>query len=146
MAYKWPGEIMKTYETFEHRADIGIRGYGIRVEEAFENGAKAMFSVMVDINEVKAQESREISCEAPDMDYLFVEWLNNLLSVSHLNGMVFSNFKVEIMGQELKGSAWGERIDQGRHKLMTEVKAATYSMLKVGREDDMYFAQCIVDV
>ena len=110
---------MKIYETFEHRADIGIRGYGRRVEEAFENVAKAMFSVMVDINEVKAQESKEISCDAPDMDYLFVEWLNNLISTSHLSGMVFSSFKVEINGNQLKGLAWGEHIDKGRHKLMT---------------------------
>lgn len=137
---------MKTYETFEHRADIGIRGYGRTVEEAFENGARAMFSVIVDITDVKAQEKKEVYCEAPDMDYLFAEWLNNLLSVSHLNGMVFSNFEVEINGNKLKGSAWGEPIDKGRHKLMTEVKAATYSMLKVARENDLYVAQCIVDV
>ena len=137
---------MKTYETFEHRADIGIRGYGRGVEEAFENGAKAMFSVMVDINEVKAQERKEVSCDAPDMDYLFVEWLNNLISTSHLSGMVFSSFKVEINGNQLKGSAWGEHIDKGRHKLMTEVKAATYSMLKVAEENNIYVAQCVVDV
>ena len=64
---------MKIYETFEHRADIGIRGYGRRGEEAFENGAKERFYVMVDINEVKAQARKEVSCDAPDMDYLFVE-------------------------------------------------------------------------
>lgn len=137
---------MKTYETFEHRADIGIRGYGKRVEDSFENGAKAMFSVMADINAVKAQDRKDLSCEAPDVEYLFVEWLNNLLSISHLNGMVFSSFKVEIIDNKLKGSAWGEHIDKGRHKLMTEVKAATYSMLKVSKEEDVYVAQCVVDV
>ncbi|MCC7201520.1 MAG: archease [Nitrospirae bacterium] len=137
---------MKAYETFEHRADIGIRGFGKRVETAFENGARAMFSVIVDIADVKAQERKEVYCEAPDNDYLFVEWLNSLLSVAHLSRMVFSNFEVELSGNQLKGTAWGELIDPARHKLMTEVKAATYSMLKVGREDDMYVAQCIVDV
>ncbi len=137
---------MRAYETFEHRADVGVRGYGRRVEEAFENGAKAMFSVMADINDVKPQDMEEVSCDAPDMEYLFVEWLNNLLSVSHLRSKIFSSFKVEINGNKLKGSAWGEKIDPGRHKLMTEVKAATYSMLKVSKEDDVYVAQCVVDV
>ncbi len=134
------------YETFDHRADIGIRGYGRGVEEAFENGARAMFSVMVDIKEVKPVDREEISCEAPDLETLFVEWLNNLLSVAHLNGELFSTFKVEISGVKLKGSAWGEGLDKERHHIMTEVKAATYSMLKVDREDDVYIAQCIVDV
>jgi SHS2 domain-containing protein len=146
MEWDWDGESMKTYETFEHRADVGVRGYGRRVEEAFENGAKAMFSVMADINDVKPQDSEEVSCEAPDMDYLFVEWLNNLLSVSHLSGKIFSSFKVEIKDNKLRGTAWGEKIDASRHKLMTEVKAATYSMLKVSKEDDVYVAQCVVDV
>ena len=34
MEWDWDGESMKAYETFEHRADIGVRGYGRRVEEA----------------------------------------------------------------------------------------------------------------
>lgn len=134
------------YETFDHRADIGVRGYGRSVEEAFENGARAMFSVMVDIKEVKPIDREEISCDAPDLETLFVEWLNNLLSVAHLNGELFSTFKVKISGVKLEGSAWGERLDKERHHIMTEVKAATYSMLKVVKENDVYIAQCVVDV
>lgn len=134
------------YETFDHRADIGVRGYGKSVEEAFENGAKAMFSVIVDINEVKPVDREEISCEAPDMEMLFVEWLNNLLSAAHLNGLLFSNFKVEIVANKLEGLAWGERFEKEKHHVMTEVKAATYSMLKVEKENDVYIAQCVVDV
>ena len=137
---------MKRYETFDHRADIGIRGYGKSVEEAFENGAKAMFSVMVDINDVKPVDKEDIDCEAPDLETLFVEWLNNLLSNAHLNGMLFCSFKVEINANKLRGSAWGERLEKHTDHLMTEVKAATYSMLKVVKEDDGYIAQCIVDV
>ena len=29
------------YETFEHQADIGIRGFGATMEEAFANAATA---------------------------------------------------------------------------------------------------------
>ncbi|MBI5756822.1 MAG: archease [Nitrospirae bacterium] len=134
------------YETFEHRADVGIRGYGKTMEEAFENGAKAMFSVMADIDEVKPIDREDVSCNAPDTDMLFVEWLNSLLSLSHLTGKLFCNFKVKIGDNRMTGSAWGERLDSERHHVMTEVKAATYSMLKVSREDDVYVAQCIVDV
>lgn len=134
------------YETFDHRADIGVRGFGKSMEEAFENGAKAMFSVMVDIGEVKPAGTEDIICEAPDSETLFVEWLNNLLSVAHLTGKLFSGFKVEITGNSLKGLAIGERIDKKRHHILTEVKAATYSTLKVEKKDDVYVAQCIVDV
>ena len=137
---------MKTYETYDHRADIGIRGYGRSVEESFENGAKAMFSVMADIDDVRPVDRQEINCEAPDLEMLFVEWLNGLLSAAYLNGKLFSHFKVDIAGNKLKGSAWGESFDKERHHMMTEVKAATYSMLKVEKEEDAYIAQCVVDV
>lgn len=137
---------MSKYETFDHVADIGIRGYGKSVEEAFENGAKAMFSVMVDIDEVKPVDEERVSCEASDMETLFVEWLNTLLSVAHLGGRLFCNFKVKITANKLTGSAWGEKMDVKRHHFMTEVKAATYSMLKVEKEDSGYIAQCVVDV
>jgi len=134
------------YETFDHKADVGVRGYGKSMEEAFENGAKALFSVMVDLKDVKPEVREDISCEASDLEMLFVEWLNTLLSLSHLSGRLFCDFRVTIKGNSLTGSAWGEGIDRGRHHIMTEVKGATYSMLKVGKEGDVYIAQCIVDV
>lgn len=137
---------MKRFETFDHGADIGIRGYGRSIKEAFENGARAMFSVMVDIDEVKVKETREIFCEAPDVESLFVEWLNSLLSTAHLGRMLFSDFQVEIMDGKLKGYAGGENLDIERHDMRTEVKAATYSMLKVEKVNDIYVAQCVVDV
>lgn len=146
MASVWGRENTMLYETFDHRADIGVRGYGKSAEEAFENGAKALFSVMVDLKDVKPEEREDVSCEASDREMLFVEWLNSLLSLSHLSDKLFCNFKVRIEGNRLTGSAWGERLDKEKHHMMTEVKGATYSMLKVGREGDVYIAQCIVDV
>ncbi len=137
---------MRAYETFDHGADIGIRGYGKSVEEAFENAAKAMFSVMVEIDEVKPVDREDVSCEALDLETLFVEWLNSLISTSHLREMLFCNFKVEIGANKLNGSAWGEKLDRNRHHMMIEAKAATYSMLRVERKDNQYIAQCVVDV
>lgn len=146
MVSVWEREDTMFYETFDHRADIGVRGYGKSMEEAFENGAKALFSVMVDLKDVEPQEREDVRCEASDPEMLFVEWLNSLLSLSRLSDKLFCNFKVETEGNRLSGSAWGERFDKKKHHMMTEVKGATYSMLKVGREGDLYIAQCIVDV
>ncbi len=136
------------YETFDHEADIGIRGYGKSVEEAFENAAKAMFSVMVDRSKVKPVTKFEIKAEAPDLEALLVEWLNQLLAIADLEGFLFSEFKVEISedGTRLTGYAAGEPLDKKKHEVRVEVKGATYSMLEVGKEDGRYKAQCVVDV
>jgi len=134
------------YETFEHEADIGIKGFGRTIEEAFENGAMAMFSIMMELARVEAKDEVKIHCSAPDEETLFVEWLNELLAQSSLKEMAFSDFKVETLDEgELHGYALGEKLDQEKHRVKVEVKAATYSMLKVYK-NKIYTAQCIVDV
>lgn len=134
------------YETFEHEADIGVRGFGKTIEQAFENGAKAMFSIMIELDKVEPKTKVEISCDAPDKETLFVEWLNGLLSKADLEDMVFSKFKVKIQENKLTGFAYGEKLDQEKHKPKLEAKAATYSQLKVYQKEDNWIAQCIVDV
>jgi SHS2 domain-containing protein len=134
------------YETFEHEADIGIRGFGQTLEEAFENAAIALYSVMVNVGSIAPDAMRTIAVTAPDHELLFVEWLNALLSLSDIERMVFARFEVTIMDVSLTGRVWGEHLDQDRHQPRVEVKAATYHMLSVKKDRDVFVAQCVVDV
>lgn len=134
------------YETFDHEADIGIRGSGQTLEEAFENAALALYSVIVDISRVAQKEKKLISASAPDHELLLVEWLNALLSLSDIERIVFSRFNVKISGTSLTGSAWGEPLDKAVHEPRVEVKGATYHMLSVRQKDGVYTAECVVDV
>ena len=135
-----------SYETFEHEADIGVRGFGTTPEEAFAHAAAAMFSVMVNIARVEEREFRGVNVTADDREQLLVEWLNGLLAVSDIERLVFARFEVRIEGNRLAGTAWGEPLDRSRHEPKVEVKGATYHLLKVDREGDHYVAQCVVDV
>ncbi len=134
------------YETFEHESDIGIRGYGSSIEAAFENAAKALYSVIVNVQSVQQKEKRAVSVSATDPELLLVEWLNALLSLSDIERIVFSRFEVRISDTTLNGTAWGEQLDRNRHEPGVEVKGATYHMLSVRRDEDQYVAQCVVDV
>ncbi|MEM4152560.1 MAG: archease [Candidatus Pacearchaeota archaeon] len=140
-----------SYEHFEHEADIGIRGKGKTIEEAFQEAAKALFNVEVDIKKVKAVKKIKIECEASNIEELFVEWLNSLLSQASLHEMVFSKFKVKIIKNrnfEIKGFAMGEKLNAKKHNIKDEVKGATYSQLKVyqDKKTKLWISQCIVDV
>jgi len=134
------------YETFEHQADIGVRGFGATMEEAFANAAAAMYSVIVDIGRVEERESRSVHVSAGDPSQLLVEWLNALLAVSDIDRLVFSRFEARIRGNVLDGTAWGERLDRTKHDPNVEVKGATYHLLEVSTENGHYTAQCVVDV
>ena len=144
--------LRKSFEFFDHKADIGIRGYGKTVEEAFINGAKALFALMIDLRRVKDEKTIEIQIEAPDIETLFVEWLNELLAQSSIQGLVFAKFEMDHIkemnsGYFLRALAVGETLDIRRHKPKIEVKAATYAELRVERgRNGTYLAQTVVDV
>ena len=136
------------FKFFEHQADVGIIGSGKTLEESFQEGAKAMFQVMADIKQISPKNPVKISVSAPDKPALFVEWLNELLAKKDTEYMMFSQFKVKITKNSkfiLNGTAEGEILSK-KHHLKVEVKAATYSQLKVKKEKNRYIAQCVVDV
>jgi SHS2 domain-containing protein len=138
-----------TYKYLEHEADVGILAIGDSLEEAFAEGAKAMFNVMVDIEGVKPEKEIEIECKAKDIPALFIEWLNELINKRDVKEMFFSDFKVNIKkgnDYELTGKAIGETINLDTHKVKTEVKAATYSGLKFEKKDNKYHLQCVLDI
>lgn len=63
---------------FPHDADIGVRGFGATCAEAFEQAAIALTAIVTHA-EVKELVSMEVTCEAPDLELLFVDWLNTII-------------------------------------------------------------------
>ena len=140
----------KGFEYFDHEADIGIIGYGTSLNEAFGEGAKAMFQIMANIKNVEPKKEIKIDIEASDEEALFVEWLNSLLAYKDIEDIIFSDFKAGIKHLPdkyiLNGIAKGEKINYNKHHLKIEVKAATYSQLKIEKINKIYRVQCVVDV
>jgi len=135
------------WEHFRHIADIGVRGCGRSLAEAFEQVALAMTAVILDPAAVACGESLQIEVSASDHELLLTEWLNALIYEMATRHMLFARFEVEIRGDILKARAWGEAIDVARHQPAVEIKGATFTELRVSRsEDGLWRAQCVVDV
>jgi len=140
------------FETFGNKADIGVRGKGASAEEAFCECAKAMISVMASLKTIAPNKRIPIKVSAPDMNALLVNFLNEVLYVKDKNKMVFSKFIVKIRenpqknGFELNSECLGEEINPKKHELRTDIKAATYSLMKVEKRGIEWIAQCVVDV
>lgn len=134
------------WEHFPHDADVGVRGWGRSEAEAFEQAAHALTAVITHA-EIKLCMAVEVSCEAPDLELLFVEWLNAVIYEMAVRQMLFGRFAVRIEGGRLVGTLWGELVDVERHAPACEPKGATYTALKVGRDAaGRWSAACIVDV
>lgn len=135
------------WEHFPHEADMGVRGVGPSREQAFEQAALALMSVISDLQKIAPREPVAIRCEAPDDELLLVDWLNALVYEMATRHMLFSRFEVRIDGTQLAATAFGEPVDVARHQPAVEVKGATYTALRVARETDgSWVAQTVVDV
>lgn len=134
------------WELFEHEADMGVRGFGATLDEAFEQAALALTAVVVDPLNVEPRERVVIECDAPDDELLLAEWLNNVVYQMSTRRMLFGRFAVRLDGRRLSAEGWGEGVDIDRHHPAVEVKGATYTSLRVAREADGWVAQTVIDV
>jgi tRNA nucleotidyltransferase (CCA-adding enzyme) len=134
------------WEHFPHDADVGVRGRGETPEEAFEQAAQALTAVITHAA-IVPQSMVQVTCEAPDLALLFVEWLNAIIYEMAVRQMLFGRFAVRIGDGRLDGTLWGEPVDVERHAPACEPKGATYTALRVAREaDGLWTAACVVDV
>ncbi|MGD8567064.1 MAG: archease [Gammaproteobacteria bacterium] len=135
------------WEHFEHEADIGVRGFGATMAEAFEQAALAMSGTITEISKIEPEKCLDVSCEAPDREVLLVDWLNELVYHMARQNMLFATFDVSIDGHCLTAKVCGESADAVKHQPAVEVKGATFTELKVYQNPDKtWVAQCVIDV
>ena len=134
------------WETFAHGADVGVRGYGADLAEAFANAAMALTAVITDPAGVQPKRAVGLACQAPDCAILLFDWLNAIVSAMAVEGLIFGRYDVAIEGGRLTARAFGEPVDVRRHAPAAEVKGATFTELEVRKVGGRWLAQCVVDV
>ncbi|AIJ06370.1 hypothetical protein JH146_1528 [Methanocaldococcus bathoardescens] len=138
------------FNYFETTADLGVEAKGKSLEEAFKEGAKGLYNIMVDIDKVDKKEKIEFEIEGEDLEELLYNFLNELLFYTDVENLVFSDFDVKIEkdnnGYKLKCIAYGEKINKEKHNIKEEVKAVTYHMMEVKQEEDGWKIRYIVDL
>ena len=136
----------KNYEILDHTADIRIRVSGISLSHLFVNAAAAMFDIIAENIACNKQETKALIIqEAEDKDELFINWLNELHSLSAAKNIIFKEFKVNKLTEtSLEISCTG--YPATAFKISTEIKAATYHELKIQEKDKGWEAEVIFDV
>jgi tRNA nucleotidyltransferase (CCA-adding enzyme) len=136
------------WEHFPHDADIGVRGTGRSLDEAFEQIGLALTTVVTDVPAASGcREAVEIACEAEDAEGLLYDWLNALVFEMATRRLLFGRFQVRITDRRLTATAWGEPVQRDKHHPAVEVKGATFTGLRVARTPDGgWVAECVVDV
>jgi len=138
---------VKPFEIIDHTADIGIVVHGADIKQVFANAALGLFNLMADLDNLKEDTKREIKLSAEDVEVLLIEWLNELIYISEVEHIIFKKFEIdELSNTNLKATCFGEKIKPGQHRLKREIKAATYHMLRINKENGSYKVQIIFDI
>lgn len=137
---------MSGWEHFSHEADIGIRGIGSSVEDAFAMAAMALTEVVTKSEKLSPYLTIHIHCKEDDLELLFYDWINALVYEMDTKKILFKTFRVRINNGQLEAECEGEKINPLKQDLAVEVKGATMTELKVIQRKEQWIAQCVVDV
>ncbi|MDH4068207.1 MAG: archease [Dehalococcoidia bacterium] len=137
----------RTFEIVDHTADVGIVAYGTDIEELFCNAALALFSLITEPESIQEKSHLNLRVSSDERDSLLVEWLNELIYFFDAKHILFNRFDIERLTEnELKATCHGEGFDPMKHKIKRGVKAATYHMLSIDKNNAGYKAHIILDI
>jgi SHS2 domain-containing protein len=138
------------YRFLDHMTDAVIEAYGGTLEEAFEQAARGLNDTMIDLAGVRLDRDIRIEAEGHDLESLLFDWLDKVMLVLVADGIVMSEFSVEIQklgeGYSLKGVAKGEKMDLSRHAYKVEIKAVTYHEMSVRQEEGNATVRFLLDL
>jgi SHS2 domain-containing protein len=137
----------RPFEIIGTTADVGVLARGATCEEAFIHSAEGLFSLITDLEVIEPAEPFDVVCEGISLEGLLVAWLNELIYLHDVHGVLFRRFEITAFGGgTMEATAWGEPIDPARHRLGTEVKAATYHLVRVEEGPSGWETHVIIDV
>ncbi len=138
---------MKNYEVLEHTADIGIRVKSSSLEGLFKNAGLAITSLSVEKQKIQDPQKHKIviTQKAENVEELFINWLNELLSLSAAEALIFEDIQINQINEKFV-DAIAIGTDIRNYKTNLEIKAATYHQLKVQKSGSHWTAEVIFDV
>jgi SHS2 domain-containing protein len=135
------------FEVFDHTADLGLRVRADDLNSLFAEAARALMSVIVSHPDaVEPRDVLAVKIAGRDREYLFVDWLHELLFLIESKRFLTSQFDVAVAADGVSAAVRGEPYDAVRHTLAHEVKAITYHGLKVEQTESGWLAEVILDI
>jgi SHS2 domain-containing protein len=134
-----------SFEEIAHTADVKIRARAPTLEALFSETFKALMQVMYGTHRAGGIQ-RDIRIESSDNESLLADFLSEVLFLSEVERLVFSDARVTIDGLCLTAELTGEPFDPVRHSEGSEVKGISYSELAITHEANGYMLEIIFDV
>jgi len=129
-----------SFEYLEHTADIIIRAKGKDLKEAFSQAALGFYGVITNLEQITPNSSKNFTIESEDIQSLLYDFIDQLIFTFDTEYFISNSIevtKLERVSDEkyyLEVILQGEAFQIGKHEQKTEVKAMTYSFMKIGED------------
>lgn len=143
------------FDYLEHKSDVYVVAYGSNIIELLENAGLALFHSMVDIDSLNQVVERKVEAEGFDLENTLYMWLEKLLLLYYTENLlcrevIVERFVVERVNGDLNykvnGVCRGEFFDKDRHVGKVEIKAVTYSLMRILKGEDRWRAYFVLDI
>lgn len=126
---------------------MGVAGFGATPAEAFEQAALALTAIICDPARVRPELAVAIDCEEPDLELLFVDWLNALVYEMAVRHLIFSRFRVRLEGPGSGAKPGASRWTGSATSRRWRLRGPPNTALAVRQAaDGTWSARCVVDV
>jgi SHS2 domain-containing protein len=130
------------YEEIDHTADWAFRVRGASREDLFAEAAKALYA-MGDIRTGEWEEPKTLRLKAEDPEGLLILWLNELLYLLDQERLALREIRIQrLTDTELQASGRMAAV----RAVGREIKAATYSGLRIAESDGGWSTEIVLDV
>ncbi len=142
------------HEFLEHTADIQVHAWAPTLPALFHEIGLVLSRIIIEGPGVQLMRDIKVNVEAKDLEALLFDWLTEILYYFDTERLVIGEIVINSLeGSKESGSCKIESIFQGEpyrpgyHVPGTEVKAITYSYMKLGKQDDgLYHLKIIFDI
>jgi SHS2 domain-containing protein len=144
-------KVTEGYRFLDHVSDALVEAWGQDIQAAFAQAALAFFDTMIKLDSIEPKITEFVNSEGHDEKELLYDWLETLLLKFDIDGMVYSQFMIDPIGESageltLRARVRGERYLRDKHGSKVEIKGVTYHLMEINKLPDKVTVRFLLDL
>lgn len=140
---------MKSHKFLEDVAiaDVAFEAKGDNLNEVFEACGDAVFETIANLETLGDTETYTYTSENENVEDLLYDFLEEIIYLKDTESLIFKECNVIIKeNNKIEVKFKGDKINQEKQELNTDVKAVTMHMFSLKKEKEGYRARIVLDI
>lgn len=137
----------KPWTPIDHTADAGVKVTGTDPADLFQNGAMALYDLILDQGTVRPRRTRTVEVTGHDEVELWINWLRALLEIWTIDHQLVAEVRITAWApQQVRAQVATAAYDPACHPIGSDIKAVTFHQARVEQAGGQWVATAIFDV